>query len=48
MCVCVCVCVEKVKRKKNMFYGVFIDQRVLTSIFFECISVLPKLFQYKK
>ena len=36
--------VEKVKRKKNMFDGLFICQRVSTSIFFEYQSVLLKLF----
>ena len=30
--------VEKVKRKKNMFAGLFIFQRVSTSVFFECKS----------
>ena len=36
--------VEKVKLKKNMFAGLFISQRFSTSIFFECQSVLSKLF----
>ena len=40
--------VEKVKRKKNMFAGFFICQRVLISMFFECKSVLTKLFKHEK
>ena len=37
--------VEKVQRKKNMFDGLFICQRVSTSIFFlECKNALLKFF----
>ena len=34
VCVCVRVCVEKVKSEKNMLDGLFIFQRISSSIFF--------------
>ena len=49
MCVCVCVCVyvEKVKRKK-MFDGLFICQRVSTSIFFWIQKCFIEIILYEK
>ena len=38
--------VEKVKRKKNMFDCLLFCTCVSTLFFFECKSVLSKLFEY--